>query len=240
VINKNYKLFKIKNPYKIWIIDDFFDKKIIDNINKMWVEQNTGLWGSGYEKVDGKKNILEQGMTWLNDYELMPEEISDVLKYFHTENFTKKLEDITGIDNLITDKSRNWSGMRTMLPNSHQLIHSDARTHPKNGLRKELTCLLYVNENYDKKRDKGCYEVWSDDMSERLYEIEPLYNRFVIFHNTDTAYHGVPEVGESERRALTFGVLKNAKSSGRTKALFKARKEDSNEVRKIAKKRLEV
>ena len=211
MINKNYKLFKIKNPYKIWIIDDFFDKKIIDNINKMWVEQNTGLWGSGYEKVDGKKNILEQGMTWLNDYELMPEEISDVLKYFHTENFTKKLEDITGIDNLITDKSRNWSGMRTMLPNSHQLIHSDARTHPKNGLRKELTCLLYVNENYDKKRDKGCYEVWSDDMSERLYEIEPLYNRFVIFHNTDTAYHGVPEVGESERRALTFGVLKNAK-----------------------------
>ena len=240
MINKNYKLFKINNPYKIWIIDDFFDKKIIDDINKVWVEQNTGLWGSGYGEVGGKKNILEQGMTWLNDYELMPKEISDVLKYFHTENFTKKLESITDINNLITDESRNWSGMRTMLPNSYQLIHSDARTHPKNGLRRELTCLLYINENYNRKRDEGCYEVWSDDMSKRLHEIEPLYNRFVIFHNTDTAYHGVPKVGKSERRALTFGVLKNAKSSGRTKALFKSREGDDKSVDEIAKKRLEV
>ena len=60
-------------------------------MNKKWVSQESGSWGSGYDEVDGKKNILEQGMTWLNDYELMPKEISDVLKYFHTENFTKKL-----------------------------------------------------------------------------------------------------------------------------------------------------
>ena len=99
---------------------------------------------------------------------------------------------------------------------------------------------LYVNKNYDRKRDEGCYEVWNDNMTEKLHEIEPLYNRFVVFHNTDTSHHGVPKVGESERRALTFGVLRDAESNGRTKALFKAREGDDKRVNEIAKKRLEV
>ena len=240
MLNRNFKLSNMVWPYKIWIIDNFLEKKVIDNIDENWVSQDSGLWGSGYAEVDGKKNILEEGMMWLNDYKLMPEEISYVLKYFHTDDFTNKLSVLTRTKDLITDKSRNWSGMRTMLPNSHQLIHSDARTHPENGLRRELTCLLYVNKNYDRKRDEGCYEVWDDDMKEKVHEIEPLYNRFVVFRNSDTAHHGVPKVGESERRALTFGVLRDAESDGRTKALFKAREGDDKGVNEIAKKRLEV
>ena len=240
MLNRKFKLSKIESPSRIWIIDNFLEQKVIDNIDKNWVSQDSELWGSGYAEVGGEKNILEDGMRWLNDYDLMHYEISYVLKYFHTDDFTNKLSVLTRTKDLITDKSRNWSGMRTMLPNSHQLVHSDARTHPENGLRRELTCLLYINKDYDRKRDEGCLEIWSDDMSQRLHEIEPLYNRFVVFHNTDTAYHGVPKVGESERRALTFGVLKDAESNGRTKALFKAREGDDKSVSEIAEKRLEV
>lgn len=229
----------IDKPYKIWIIDNFLKTDVIGGINKNWISQDTGLWGSGYSTIGGKKNILEDGMRWLNDYDLMPKEISDVLKYFHSHEFTKKIGEITNIDNLITDESRNWSGMRTMLPNSYQLIHSDARTHPVNGLRKELTCLLYFNEDYNRERDEGCLEIWNDDVLERIHEIEPINNRFLIVLNSGIAYHGVPLV-KSERRAITFSILKDADSDGRTKALFVPREEDSDEVKETAKRRLEV
>ncbi len=239
MLNQNSNTELIENPYKIWIMDNFLKKDVIDGINKNWVSQDTGIWGSGYNEVGGKKNILEDGMRWLNDYDLMPKEISDVIKYFHSKKFTKKISEITQIDNLIIDESRNWSGMRTMLPNSYQLIHSDARTHPKNGLRKELTCLFYLNEDYDRERDEGCLEIWNDDMTKRTHEIEPINNRFIIFLNSNTANHGVPLV-KSERRAITFSILKDGSSGGRTKALFVPREQDSDEVKYIAKKRLEV
>ena len=172
MLNRNFKLSNMVWPYKIWIIDNFLEKKVIDNIDENWVSQDSGLWGSGYAEVDGKKNILEEGMMWLNDYKLMPEEISYVLKYFHTDDFTNKLSVLTRTKDLITDKSRNWSGMRTMLPDSHQLIHSDARTHPVNGLRKELTCLLYLNEDY-----KG-----GKTMLEKIH-IKPRIGRVSIFNS---------------------------------------------------------
>tara|TARA_B100000287_G_scaffold434850_1_gene500652 strand:- start:2995 stop:3711 length:717 start_codon:yes stop_codon:yes gene_type:complete len=229
----------IDKPYKIWIIDNFLQKDVIKSLNKNWVSQDSGLWGSSYDKVGGKKNILEDGMRWLNDYDLMPDEISSVIKHFHSDEFTAMITKITGVDNLVTDKSRNWSGMRTMLPNSYQLIHSDARTHPKNGLRKELTCLFYLNEDYNRERDEGCLEIWNDDMTEKVIEVEPINNRFMVFLNSNTAYHGVPLV-KSERRAITFSILKDSNSDGRTKALFVPREEDSDEVKEVAKKRLEV
>ena len=239
MVNKHLNIKLIKNPYKIWIVDDFLETNIVDNINKKWVPHDIGSWGSGYGEVGGEKNILEDGMRWLNDYDLMPEEISNVMIYFHSDEFTDNVGKITDIDNLITDKSRNWSGMRMMLPNSYQLIHSDARTHPKNGLRKELTCLFYLNKDYDRERDEGCLEIWNDDMTEKVHEIEPINNRFIIFLNSDVANHGVPLV-KSERRSMTFSILKDASSDGRTKALFKARKEDDDKVNEVAKKRLEV
>ncbi len=240
MINKSYRIKTINKPYKIWLIDDFLEKNIVDDINLNWTPQDSGLWGFGYNEVGGKKNILEHGMRWLNDYTLMPKLISTVIKNFHSEEFIKEISKITNIDNLIADESRNWSGMRVMLPDSYQLIHSDARSHPdKSGLRKELTCLLYLNEFYNRERDEGCLEIWNDDMTERIHEIEPINNRFIVFQNSDTSYHGVPSV-KFERKSITFSILSKDNTSGRTKALFVPRDGDSEEVREMAKKRLEV
>ena len=240
MINKDFSFIRIIEPYSVWILDNFLDDKIVNDMNKDWVSQDSELWGSGYEKVDGKKNILEHGMRWLNDYELMPESISKVIKYFHSDEFTKEISKITGVDDLVTDESGNWSGMRVMLPDSYQLIHSDARSHPdKDGLRKELTCLMYFNEDYDKESDEGCLEIWNDDMTERVHEVEPINNRFIIFQNSDTSYHGVPSV-KFERKSITFSILTKDNTNGRTKALFVPREEDDEQVKKMAKKRLEL
>jgi hypothetical protein len=123
-----------------------------------------------------------------------------------------------------------------MMPGSFQAIHSDARINPINGLRKELTCLVYLNEEYDKHNHTGHFEVWDDDMNECVHQIEPINNRLVIFLNTDKSYHGVPDVN-FERKAVLWSILKDEKADNRSKALFVSRPNDSDEISKLGQKR---
>jgi Rps23 Pro-64 3,4-dihydroxylase Tpa1-like proline 4-hydroxylase len=234
--NKNLRVEKFTNPYPFWIIDNFLKDEVIKEIKNSWIDSDSKIWHNGHRNINGKENILENGMLGISKKEMMPEYISKVIDYLHSDEFTKILGELIGLDELVSDNSMRWSGMRTMLPGAHQLIHSDTRRHPENGLRKELSCLIYFREDYDKERDEGCLEIWGDDMKVRHYEIEPINNRLVIFLNSDTSYHGVPNV-KSERRSITFSVLKKGDSTNRTKALFVRREEDSLQVEKLGKER---
>jgi Rps23 Pro-64 3,4-dihydroxylase Tpa1-like proline 4-hydroxylase len=230
IINKTPDINYIEDPYSIWVIDNFLKKDILDTIVEKWPSENDTRWHRGHEKINGKENILESGMRGISKIDLMPKEIGDLLKYFHSSEFTNKIGEMLGISGLIPDEYMRWSGMRTMIPNSYQLIHSDARISPESNLRKELTCLIYFNPDYNRKRDEGCLEIWSDDMAEKVHEIEPLLNRMTIFLNTEKSFHGVPLV-KGERRAITFSIMKSGETSDRSKALFVARPMDAEEVR---------
>ncbi len=228
-INPNKEIKMIQDPYPVWIIDNILNQETPHSMISEWPKDDDERWFKGYAEIDGQKNILEQGMRAISSYEKMPPNVERVMRYFHGEEFTKELERITGIDGLIPDETLQWSGLRMMLPESWQLIHSDARKNPKSGKRKELTVLYYLNENYDKTRDEGCLELWNDDMTECVEQVEPLFNRMVIFKCTDTSYHGVPLV-KGTRRFVTFSVVTDKDGSDRAKALFVRRPEDEEEV----------
>ncbi len=239
ILNTNLTIKKITNPYTIWTIDDFLKEEIIETISNNWLDPNNPDWNTAHPKVNGKKNILEQGMKGLSKLELMPKAIAEVIAHLHTKDFTDQIGKLLEMENLIADEAMRWSGMRTMIPGSFQLIHSDARKSPETGLRKELTVLVYTQPNYNSEKDTGHLEIWDDNMKECIHRIAPKYNSAIIFLNSDTSYHGVPDVN-FERRAFTFSILKDAKSSNRTKAHFVARPNDSEEVRKQGLQRCSI
>ncbi len=237
IINKNLKLKKITDPYNIWIIDNCFDSNIISQINEDWPRDYNKHWYNTRDKINASLNILEHGVFGINDIQLMPRVVREFFKKINSQTFVDELVHILNIEPLVLDYDMRWSGMRSMLQGSYQLIHSDARQHVETKYTKHLTCLLYLNENYNKDNDEGCLEIWDDKMETCCYEIEPIANRFVVFENSDTSYHGVPCV-KSERRMLTCSILKKEYVSARSKALFVRRPTDSIEVENISKYRL--
>jgi hypothetical protein len=238
-INKNFKLEKINNPYDIWVIDNFLTEKILQRIKLSWSQIDESKWHTGYDVVNGKENLLEKGMKAISEISKMPLYLQDILKYFHSDNFTEEISTIIGVNNLISDETMRWSGLRIMEPNSYQLIHSDARKHPNNILTKELTCLYYLNENYKRTNSEGCLEIWDDTMTIKTHELEPIDNRLIIFVNSETSYHGVPKVLK-ERKAITFSIMSTNSSSERSKALFVARPEDSKEIDSLGIERSKI
>lgn len=232
MIDNNFKLKYISAPYGVWIIDDFLDQKANEGIIKEWPSYDSGRWHGGYKKVGEEDNILETGMLAIDNNKDMPGHILSVLDYFHSDSFKDLIEDITEQTDLIIDETRRWAGLRAMLKNSKQMIHSDADIHPESNLKKKLTLLYYLNEGYNRERDEGCLEVWNDNMSEKVHEIEPLNNRFVIFEDSSTSYHGVPLV-KSERKSITLALLKEEETTKRSKALFVSRPGDSPEISRL-------
>ena len=215
--NKNH----IKNPYDVWWIDDFLSEEQLNIIETNWPSPESNLWYHGHKTINGKNNPLEKNMLGISDLSLLSNELKELIEYFHTDECTKNIKNIFDIDGeLVSDYTFRWSGLRVMLPGAFQLIHSDARRNPFNGMRKELTCLLYFNKDW-KKEDEGCLEIWDDSMKKQ-YELEPIYNRLVVFRNSDTSYHGVPKVNKI-RKMLSWSILSDSESTDRTKARFLAR-----------------
>ena len=101
--------------------------------------------------------------------------------------------------------------------------------------------MLYLNSGYSRKNDKGCLEIWNDEMDCCLHEIEPLCNRLVFFRNSDTSYHGVPTV-LSRRIAITWSIMSKLKHQGsdRNKAFFIARPEDDDEINILGLERSKI
>ena len=236
MINTQHNIKYITNPYKIWIIDNFMITEVINKINQEWVENDAKQWHSGRAMVGGKTNILEHKMLSISTITNMPSYIATICKQLHSDQITQLVSNITKIKGLITDHTMRWSGMRVMTKGSHQLIHSDARKHPDNGLRKEITCLLYLNKDYNRSSHEGCLEIWNDDVSQCIHKIEPLNNRLIMFQNSDTSYHGVPVV-KKDRKAILFSIMKDSNCSNREFAEFVARPQDPESVAIIGKER---
>ncbi len=237
ILNRNANevtTLRLDSPYPVWVIDNFLNDMTLRMIHDRWPKLDDQNWHGGHEMIDGEKNILEQGMISYDTSDTRGI-LHDFIEYIHGDEFTERLEDITGIGGLVPDYHMRWSGIRTMVKDGFQAVHSDARVSPETGLRKELTCLIYFNEDW-KPKDSGYFEVWNDDMTKCTHSLAPLNNRLVIFQNSDKSYYGVPEVNK-ERKSITWSVLKSGKVGDRSKALFVSRPQDDKKVGELGKKR---
>lgn len=224
----------IEDPYKIWVVDKFTSESILDSVLNKWLQDDDPRWFRGRDKIHGEDNVLERGMLSLSNMTLMPKKISSMMKMLHSREMTERISKMTGVKDLITDDSMRWSGMREMLTGGCQLIHSDARLNPKTKLVKHITALLYLNKDYTSD-DQGQLEVWNDEMTECVHRIEPIYNRLVLFVNSDTSYHGVPSV-KTSRKMLTFSIMRHpteVDTETRTYAKFVPRPCDSDAVARL-------
>jgi len=222
--NRLSKSFNDKSkPYRYVVIDNFFEKSLIDKLYNEYPSGDNKDWYKSRDDIHGTKNVLEQGLWALSKKEHIPDLWLNVLLKLNSLEFCRLLERLTGISDLLPDdynETGQWSGLRVMKKGSYQLIHSDSRVHPHLNLEKKLTIVGYLNKNW-MEEDSGCLEIWNSDMTKCVKKVEPLFNRVILFENTETSYHGVPKVN-NYRRSFLASYLKDEKDfkETRSKALF--------------------
>lgn len=209
---------------------------------------------------DQYKNLLESKYTLRNKFSwplVLEKFFASLITPAQLQIWERWAYEKTGrVYELLPDPHRHYYGVHKFVMGDFLDLHVDAGLHPLTTptLRKYLTFGLYLTARDYTADLGGQLEFWSGTSAaraaagvaplavSRLTSIDPLFNRAVAFINTDTSWHGAPQVytGTKPRLFLTLSYLireVDAFPHVNTRALFvgcegKVQDEAKDEVRR--------
>lgn len=215
-------------PYPYTKIDRFLTPQIAYEAQQEILQIPDVEWDRYQNPFEGK---------WtLRDKNSLPATVQSIFDELQSESFVTELSKIVGTE-LSIDTQKHYWGIHKYDHNDYLKIHVDAGIHPKIGKKKHVTLGIYLSHCW--REGNGCdLEIWSgnsahlDDakLEQCVETITPLFNRAIIFTNTDNSWHGNPEPShgtpDAKRIFLTISYLSDQEDhfkNKRTRAFFRPR-----------------
>ncbi|MBT5665376.1 MAG: 2OG-Fe(II) oxygenase [Rhodospirillaceae bacterium] len=216
--------FADAEPFPHMVIDDFLDvgacAAILEEFDR---PDETDIWGH-YVHYNERK----LGATQLDK---MGPRTQAVVRELSSPKFLAWLERMTGISGLIPDPELDGGGLHKIERGGYLNIHVDflAHTTHRNWSR-QLNLLIYLNRDWDESYG-GALELWDKNMTRRVREAAPLFNRCIIFPTTPGSYHGHPTPlscpeGESRKSLALYYFRDEGKPQRLTPTNYRARPEE--------------
>jgi Rps23 Pro-64 3,4-dihydroxylase Tpa1-like proline 4-hydroxylase len=124
--------------------------------------------------------------------DILPLYTRAVFQALNSQAFLRFLEEMTGIPHLIPDPYYKGAGIHRTNNGGYLGVHADFNLHKQMYLERRLNVLVYLNPDW-KPEYGGAFEVWTDDMKERVAQFPPIMNRMCCFSTSSNSYHGNPE-----------------------------------------------
>ena len=184
-LNNREKYQKAK-PFPHIVLDDFLP---IDIAQKLAAE---------YPSIESSANsswrLHKNNNTFryfIDDSKDFPDSIKLFSCALQQRSFISFLETISGIDGLISDPYYIGGGAMSSSSGGFLNIHADFNWHQKIQSWRRLNILFYLTPNWNSSWE-GNLELWSKSGDEKIIEIEPIFNRAVIFSTKSNTFHGQP------------------------------------------------
>jgi Rps23 Pro-64 3,4-dihydroxylase Tpa1-like proline 4-hydroxylase len=182
---ENHKKYIKNKPFPHIYLDNFLPKKIaaalskeypkINDINKNW-------------KVHKNKNVIRY---FLEDSSKYKKNLQTFSMLLNSRKFMLFLETLTGIESIVADPFFMGGGAMTTGSGGFLNVHADFNFHHKLQSWRRINALFYLTPSW-KKKWGGNLELWDKNNKKKITEIEPLFNRVVIFNTTSNSFHGQP------------------------------------------------
>jgi hypothetical protein len=149
------------------------------------------------EDFDRYQNPFESKYTLRDKYNFPPL-LNKLFIELQSESFVNQLSNVCNYP-LVLDTERLYWGVHLYDSGDCLDIHVDSGIHPILNRKKHLTLGIYLSLNYHKS-DACELEIWNGTsclstkpvLIEKIASIAPIFNRLVLFTNTDIAWHGNP------------------------------------------------
>ena len=170
-------------PYHYICIDNFLPISVAEKVREEALAQG--------EKGPEYSSPQEHLKTSYNPDNL-PLYTRAVFNALNSQSFVRFLEEMTGIEGLIPDPYYKGGGIHRTNNGGYLGIHADFNHHKQMNLERRLNVLIYLNPDW-KPEYGGEFEVWTDDMKEKVAAFTPIMNRMCCFSTSSTSMHGNPE-----------------------------------------------
>jgi len=172
-------------PFPHIVLDNFLDPDIAEEAARTFPEVDGPQW-TNYLHVNSKKFGNTQMETWTP-------QLQRIANALMSAEFVSFVEQLTGIESLISDTEFDGGGLHRSLSGGFLNIHADfTKHHTHEDWRRRVNAILYLNEEWEDSWG-GSLELWTPDMKNKVESVSPKGNRLVIFTTTDDSYHGHPE-----------------------------------------------
>lgn len=190
VTEKEINEYNQAQPFPHIVIDNFLPPSILNGVIDDFRNHNNWGWdNSDYSKDHQVKKFFSP---WNNDGDVtLPINTKLILNYFNSPDVISMLEKLTGIEGLIADPTLLGGGMHKIESGGKLSIHADSRKHAVTNNYRRINLLVYLNKDWNKEWG-GSLQLWDKDMTTMVQDIQPLFNRVVIFNTGADTYHGHP------------------------------------------------
>lgn len=172
-------------PFPHIAIDDFLPPSILDRCLKEFPAK-VGELDTLYDRDQERLKV-----NFNPDY--MSPFLRTLFYSLNSRPFIKVIENITGIKRLIPDPYYLGAGLHEISQGGHLSVHADFNRHKPMNLERRINLLIYLNKDW-RAEYGGQLELWNQDMSQKVQDIVPIFNRCVIFNTTSNSLHGNPQV----------------------------------------------
>ncbi|MBS3913055.1 MAG: 2OG-Fe(II) oxygenase [Bacteroidetes bacterium] len=177
--------FQNNDPFPHIVFDNFLPKAIADQLaNEYPTLDGQDLNFKYHNHQNVSRHFLEDTRSFSQNFKLFSAAIS-------SRSFLLFLETLTGTKSLIPDPYFMGGGAMMTGNGGFLNVHVDFNWHQKLQAWRRCNALFYLTPDW-KEEYGGNLELWSEDGSRKVKEVQPLFNRLVIFNTTSKSYHGQP------------------------------------------------
>jgi Rps23 Pro-64 3,4-dihydroxylase Tpa1-like proline 4-hydroxylase len=175
--------YQSKTPYHYTCVDDFLPLEILEKVREEALAQGD----KAAENASGNERLK----TSFNP-DRLPPYTKAVFHALNSRPFIQFLENMSGIKGLIPDPYYQGGGIHRTNTTGFLDIHADFNHHSIMNVERRLNLLIYLNPGW-KEEYGGSFEVWTNDMKEKVAAFAPVMNRMCCFSTGDNTMHGNPE-----------------------------------------------
>jgi Rps23 Pro-64 3,4-dihydroxylase Tpa1-like proline 4-hydroxylase len=199
-------------PFKHFHIDNFLPNELADACLSNFPSIEDDSW----EKTNTPEIEVKMRSNWKSEFDI-PDGIVDAIRLLNSAPILTALSNALDIPKLLPDPYFTGGGLNATVRGGLLDIHVDGNYHDATGLNRRVNAILYLNKNWEPGWG-GEFGLYNHNGEELVKEIEPIFNRLVVFDTHDYSFHGLPNPlnfpeGDSRKSIILYYYTKEARPS---------------------------